>query len=599
MGIQINPFTGQLDITGGGSAVTIGGPVVGSDPNSVLIVDSSSNLADVPLADGELVIGATGATPAAGTLTGTTNQVYVTNGPNSITLSLPQSIDSTASPSFANIVLSPSGSLDITGAGGTLAIGTANADIINIGNSGATINIQGDTFYQNVTDLVVTDKTITINSGGSAGSGSNAGLQVEENAIITAYIDTSADRNSWELKAPAQTGIATISPGASGFTIDQGSHDPVTIGTANGLSLSTQAISLALASTSTTGALSSTDWNTFNGKEVPLTFSTGLTRTANTITVNTSQNISTLSNLTTNGFVKTTGGTGALSIDTNVYITGNQNITLSGDISGSGTTAISTTLATVNSDVGSFTNASITVNAKGLITAASSGIVSSVFLDGAFLIENSSDTTKQLAFNLSSIGTTTTRSIVMPDLDVNLGSLTDSNISASANIAGTKILAGVADSAVVTDVNGTLTTTSTTATQIGYLNTVTSDVQVQLNGKQSAITGDISPTTWTGIANNTANQVITGFVFANSVKSFEALVDIEIVATSNVFTTVKLIAKNKSTNWSASAISTDVIGDIPTGITFNVNSSGNVTISTGSIAGFASGTVKFRAITLS
>ncbi|MEI8175217.1 MAG: hypothetical protein WCG28_04680, partial [bacterium] len=39
----------------------------------------------------------------------------------------------------------------------------------------------------------------------------------------------------------------------------------ITIGTANGLSLSAQALSLDLASTSTTGALSSTDWNTFNG----------------------------------------------------------------------------------------------------------------------------------------------------------------------------------------------------------------------------------------------------------------------------------------------------------------------------------------------
>lgn len=78
--------------------------------------------------------------------------------------------------------------------------------------------------------------------------------------------------------------------------------------------------------------------------EVPLTFSTGLTRSTNTITVNTSQNISTLSNLTSNGFVKTSGGTGALSIDTSTYITGNQTITLSGDVSGSGTTAITTTI---------------------------------------------------------------------------------------------------------------------------------------------------------------------------------------------------------------------------------------------------------------
>jgi hypothetical protein len=55
------------------------------------------------------------------------------------------------------------------------------------------------------------------------------------------------------------------------------------------------------------------------------------------------------------------------------YLTGNQTITLSGDISGSGATAITTTLPTVNSNVGSFTNANITVNAKGLITAAANG----------------------------------------------------------------------------------------------------------------------------------------------------------------------------------------------------------------------------------
>ena len=40
----------------------------------------------------------------------------------------------------------------------------------------------------------------------------------------------------------------------------------VTLGTANGLSLAGQAISLGLASTSTAGALSSTDWNSFNNK---------------------------------------------------------------------------------------------------------------------------------------------------------------------------------------------------------------------------------------------------------------------------------------------------------------------------------------------
>lgn len=68
------------------------------------------------------------------------------------------------------------------------------------------------------------------------------------------------------------------------------------------------------------------------------------------------------------------GGT-ALEYFTPTYISGNQTITLSGDVSGSGTTAITTALATVNSNVGSFGSATqvpaFTVNAKGLITAVS------------------------------------------------------------------------------------------------------------------------------------------------------------------------------------------------------------------------------------
>jgi hypothetical protein len=47
-------------------------------------------------------------------------------------------------------------------------------------------------------------------------------------------------------------------------------HAPVTLGTANGLSLSAQTLSLGLASSGVTGALSGTDWNTFNSKQAAL-----------------------------------------------------------------------------------------------------------------------------------------------------------------------------------------------------------------------------------------------------------------------------------------------------------------------------------------
>lgn len=53
----------------------------------------------------------------------------------------------------------------------------------------------------------------------------------------------------------------------------------------------------------------------------------------------------------------------------NARLTGNQSISVSGDATGSGTTSIALTLATVNSNIGTFNN--VTVNAKGLVTAAS------------------------------------------------------------------------------------------------------------------------------------------------------------------------------------------------------------------------------------
>lgn len=72
------------------------------------------------------------------------------------------------------------------------------------------------------------------------------------------------------------------------------------------------------------------------------------------------------------------------------------NATHTGDATG----ATALTLATVNANVGSFTNASITVNAKGLVTAASSGSAQprSIYMDSG-----DQSTTSNVAANITEL----------------------------------------------------------------------------------------------------------------------------------------------------------------------------------------------------
>jgi hypothetical protein len=163
--------------------------------------------------------------------------------------------------------------------------------------------------------------------------------------------------------------------------------------------------------------------------------------TTNVATLTSAGALSLSSTLTATQIIRS-GGTAAQflkadgSVDSSTYLTGNQSITVSGDASGSGTTAIALTLATVNTNVGTFNN--VTVNGKGLVTAASNVAYitgnQTITLSGAVTGSGTTAITTTLAnavvgiANLSATGTPSATTYLRGDntwATISGGSITD------------------------------------------------------------------------------------------------------------------------------------------------------------------------------
>lgn len=218
---------------------------------------------------------------------------------------------------------------------------------------------------------------------------------------ITGTLSSQTDLQN-ALNAKANLTGATFTGSISATNLSGTNTGDVTLGTADGLSLAGQVLSLALASTSTTGALSSTDWNTFNGKQASGNYITALTGDATAAgpgsvaltlaTVN--PNVGTWGTASQTP-IFTVNGKGLVTAvaELNIAIaesqvtnlvsdlagkqaTGNYITALTGDLTAAGPGSVAGTLATVNANVGAFGSATavatFTVNAKGLTTAAGS-----------------------------------------------------------------------------------------------------------------------------------------------------------------------------------------------------------------------------------
>ena len=298
----------------------------------------------------------------------------------------------------------PTGSLNVAGTGGSSGSVYGNS-IVNItpgsGANGAGLAFTGSINTQTrsaivspgtavsgldqsllfFTGLVSADQAysaakMTILSSGNVGIGNITPLVALD---VTGAIKASSTISAIGAITGSSFNTLNLTSNITGFSVTGGATSK-TLTVNNSLTLvGTDGSTLNMG---TGGTLGTAAFTNSSGYEVPLTFSTGLTRTTNTITVNTSQNISTLSNLTTNGLIKTTGGTGALSIATagiDYQSAGNYITALTGDATANGPGSAAITLATVNSNTGAFGSStaipSITTNGKGLITAVSANAV--------------------------------------------------------------------------------------------------------------------------------------------------------------------------------------------------------------------------------
>lgn len=108
--------------------------------------------------------------------------------------------------------------------------------------------------------------------------------------------------------------------------------------------------------------------------------------------------------------------------------------------------------------------------------------------------------------------------------------------------------------------------------------------------------GDISETSFSMANNQVAAANVTGLAFASGVvRSFTALVSVEIDATADLYEQFTLNGINKGGSFDMSVYA---VGD-NSGVTFSITSAGQVQYTSGDVPGFVSGAIKFRAITTS
>ncbi len=392
----IGNSTGTVAISSTGLNVTTGGVVTGTTisgasntftniPNSALTQSSVTVTAGTGLGSGGAVsLGGSLTLTNAGitSITGTSNQVIASSGTGDVTLSLPQNIHTSATPTFASQTLSAVTNQVILGTGTTTTISSvapSSARIYTIPDFGSNDSFVGAAATQTLTNKTISGSSNTLSNIGNS-SLTNSSITISNGAGISGGGSVSLGgsitlNNAGALSLIGTTNQVSVSAATGSITLTL----PQSIGTSStptfsGLTLTgASSITYNSAADDTYGSNLTTVTNTntsgttsnVKGVTIQLIGSTNANASANTVT---GINFPTVSSVANNDFIGLFVGANYTNLLTSPTI----NIAGDGTITGASFSGSSNTFTSI--PVAALTNSSFTINDGTSITGGTGSL---------------------------------------------------------------------------------------------------------------------------------------------------------------------------------------------------------------------------------